>query len=246
MYEEILIQNGFSKKEAKVYLATLEYGEATISMIARKTKIERPTVYDIAEDLKKRGIILFQNKKGIKHISALSPQILFERFKDNFKRAESIFPDLINMAFHSPIKPKTRFYEGLEGIKEVLQEFSYSKEDTFIFTDYETMPTEMKRFLWEKIIPERKHKKSFAHLLVPANKSNELEMKKDDMRFAEHRLVRFPLGQLNPMELSLFGKSTVAFISYSKKEMFAFVIDSPGIYQALKNIFWFVWENSKK
>ena len=42
MYENILIQNGFTPKEAKVYLSILEYGQATMSMIARKTNLKRP------------------------------------------------------------------------------------------------------------------------------------------------------------------------------------------------------------
>lgn len=245
MIEKILIKNGFSTKEARVYLAILEYGESTASMISKKAKVERSTVYDVVSDLKNKGLVFVQDKKSVRHFSALSPEILIERFRDNLKRAESIMPDLISMAYSSPIKPRTKFYEGINGLKQVLRDFSHSNENSYLFTDYKKMPEELRDFLWEEVIPERKKRDSFARLIVPNNKANREESKKDKARFGEHRMVEFPISEVNPLELSLYGTSTVAFISYSKNEMFAFTINSLAIHSVLKNIFWLIWNNTR-
>ena len=44
----------FSDKEARVYLALLELGEAPVQKIAEKAKVNRATTYVILESLKKK------------------------------------------------------------------------------------------------------------------------------------------------------------------------------------------------
>ncbi|MBD3331102.1 hypothetical protein GF354_06300 [Candidatus Peregrinibacteria bacterium] len=240
MYKEILTQNGFTSKEAKVYLSVLEIGEATMSMIARKTKLARPTVYDIVYDLQKKGVLFINQKKGLKYVSALAPRILIDRFKHAFTKAESILPDLLELAYKSPLKPRIKFYEGIEGLKEILKEFSYSREDTYLFTDYKTMPPELNQYIHDEIIPERIKQKSFAHLVVPNNEINLKIQSLDKKTFREHRLVNFPMQNMNPLEILLF-ENKIAFLSYNKDEMFGLLIDSPSIYKTLKNIFLLIW-----
>jgi HTH-type transcriptional regulator, sugar sensing transcriptional regulator len=244
MYEQILIQNGLLPKEAKVYLAVLEIGEATMSMISRNAKIERPTVYDIVHELQTKGIVFVNKKKGIKYVSAVSPRILIDRFKDSFGKAEAILPDLLNIAYKSPLKPRIKFYEGLNGLKEILKEFSFAEEETYLFTDYQLMPKELYDFILDEIIPERiKREKNFARILVPDNEQNRKVKSEDKERFTEHRIVTFPLQQTNPLEIILF-EDKIGFLSYTKDEMFGLIIDSAVIHQTLKNIFFLVWNVS--
>lgn len=242
-YEEILRQNGLPEKEAKVYLAVLEIGEATMSTISRRAKLERPTVYDIVHELQTKGMVFINTNKGIKYVAAISPRILIDRFKDSYGKAEAILPDLLNMAYKSPLKPRIKFYEGLNGLKEILKEFSYSKEETYLFTDYQLMPKELYDYILEEIIPERKKRKNFARLLVPDNEQNRKVKAEDQKRYTEHKLVTFPLQQINPLELLLF-ENKIGFLSYTKDEMFGLLIDSPAIYQTLKNIFLLIWKVS--
>lgn len=57
MVQELLKQLGLSDKEARVYLAVLGQGKATPAEIARVTKINRSTVYNIARELAEKGVI---------------------------------------------------------------------------------------------------------------------------------------------------------------------------------------------
>ncbi|MBU1627407.1 helix-turn-helix domain-containing protein, partial [bacterium] len=56
MLDKILQDNGFSEKEAKIYLATLELSNAPASSIARRVKENRVTVYSVLKNLVKRGM----------------------------------------------------------------------------------------------------------------------------------------------------------------------------------------------
>ena len=213
-----------------------------MSTIARRANIERPTVYDVVADLSKKGILFISTKKGLKQVSAVSPKILIDRFKDSFQKAETILPDLINMAFSSPLKPRIKFYEGMQGFKDILKEFSYSDTDTHIFTDYKLMPDELQKYIWDEIVPERKRRNSRSHLIVPDSETNRIEKQKDIERYSEHRLIKFPLTQENPLELLLW-EGRIGFLSYSKNEMFGLVLDSEAIYQTIKNIFLALWNS---
>lgn len=217
-----------------------------MSMIARKAKIERPTVYDIVNELQTKGLVFINTRKAVKYVSAISPRILIDRFKDSFKRAEAILPDLINMAYKSPIKPRIKFHDGMQGLKDILKEFSLAQEETYLFTDYKLMPDELQKYILSEIIPERLlGKKNFARLIVPDNEENRKVKSQDKERYTEHKLINFPFRQINPLELILF-ENKVGFLSYTKDEMFGLTIDSVAIYQTLKNIFFLVWGTIKE
>lgn len=244
MLEVVLTENGFTDKEAKIYLAVLEAGETLISRVAAKTLLKRTTVYSIVDDLQKRGIVTIQKRRGLQFVSALPPQILVDRFKRAASMASDALPQLVEMAYASPLKPRIRFYEGMEGMKQVLREFTYSDPE-MVFTDYEKMPPEMFSFIRKELVPYRRKKKKFVRLIAPDNAVNRRVQQEDnaDLHYAEHRLVRFPVPASNPIEFLLYG-SKIGVLSFTKDESFGMIIDSPAIHNTLKNLFLLVWDNA--
>lgn len=57
MIQQLLKQLGFSEKEISVYIAVLQKGKVAPSEVAKITGINRTTVYSVAQELKKRGVI---------------------------------------------------------------------------------------------------------------------------------------------------------------------------------------------
>jgi len=57
MIEELLKNLGFSDKETQVYLAVLKYGRIQPAALASALGINRTTVYSIAKELVKRGVV---------------------------------------------------------------------------------------------------------------------------------------------------------------------------------------------
>ncbi len=245
MIDQVLCQNGFTKKEANIYLAVLEAGETTVGRIATKTRIKRSTVYTILEGLIYRGLLSEQSQKGIKRISALPPQVLIERFRNAVAQAENVLPTLLEIAYSSPLKPRLRFLEGIEGIKEVILEVNTIpyQEPGMIFTDYANMPKEVFNLI-RQTVKNRQASKNFLHILVPRNSRNlEVQTEEKDLHYAEHRIANFPTKTF-PLELTLFDSSKVGFLSFEKNEYFGVIIDSKAIYMMLKNLFLMVWEST--
>lgn len=243
MFEKILEQNGMNEKEAKLYIVVLEAGEIPLGRAAQKAKLKRSTVYSLVEGLKKKGVLSTLKKNGIVHVSALSPRLLIERFEESAARAKSVLPSLLDLAYASPIKPRIRFYEGIEGIKQLLFEAASSGQDYIGFIDYTLMPKEVYRHILTKVRVAREKSGIWLRLLMPDNPTNR-RINAEYKMHVEHRLVSFP-SHKNHIEILLYEDSKVGFLSFVKGEMFAVVLDSSAIHQTLKDLFFLIWEGAR-
>lgn len=242
--KDVLIKNGFSEKEAKIYLVILSMGELPYSQVATKSGIKRTTVYPVIESLEKKAVITTLKKKGIRYASALNPQILVNRFKQSAELAENMLPQLIDMAFESPLKPRIRFYDGVDGMKDILLELAHDKGETMGFTDYTHMPAELFTYIRKEVIPMRKERKNFARLICPNTKKNQRIKNDDPGIYTEHRLLDFLSQKDLYIELLLFGGSKVSVTSFKKQEIFGFILDSQAAYDILSSLFEVMWHQS--
>jgi len=70
---------GIRGYEARAYLALIELGEATATMVASKAKIPRPRIYDVLTSLSKKGLVEVKiGRPRIYH--ALSPEIALNQY----------------------------------------------------------------------------------------------------------------------------------------------------------------------
>ena len=116
---ESLQKIGLSKKESKIYLSLLSLGSASVSDIADKDEIKRPTTYLILDELRKKGLVLKipHAKKTI--FQAKRPDELYEQAVSNINSFERALPKLLSI--NQPSKTtKTFYYEGMEGMKEAI------------------------------------------------------------------------------------------------------------------------------
>lgn len=243
MFEQILTENGFSPKEAALYLAVLEAGETTLASAAEKAHLKRSTVYSLAEEMRQRGLLAETKRRGITYISVLSPRLLIERFEHTAETAKGILPQLMDLAYSSPVKPRIRFYDGLDGLQEILFDAACCKEDYIGFTDYDLMPKEMYRFIRKKIAPQREKDRIRLRLIIPENETNR-RIRREYQHQVEHRLVQFP-SRRNHIEILLYRENKIGFMSFVPGEMFGVVIDSEGIYVTLRDLFTLIWNQAE-
>jgi sugar-specific transcriptional regulator TrmB len=131
------LQNiGLSEKEARVYLAALELGQASVQQIAIKSGVIRATAYIILDSLLKKGMVssFEQGKKTF--FVASSPESLLANFaikKKEIDEKEKFFntllPDLKLIYNRQEDKPVIKFFEGKQGSLQCIQEF-FSNIDT--------------------------------------------------------------------------------------------------------------------
>jgi HTH-type transcriptional regulator, sugar sensing transcriptional regulator len=126
---------GLSDKEAKVYLALLHLGPASVLEVAAKAGINRPTTYVQIETLKKQGLVSSQTKGKKQLFIAESPSQLEHILDKEEKEIEvkkddlqKILPDLTTIFNLGEEKPQVRYFEGKEGLLAMQEEFLKVKE----------------------------------------------------------------------------------------------------------------------
>jgi sugar-specific transcriptional regulator TrmB len=138
-----LLSVGFSEKEALVYLALLELGKRSVSPIARKSAINRTTVYDILDSLVSKGVVSVSGKEPLQEYVAESPDKILDFVKaeiikkqNELKQAEEIIPQLKSLHNVSD-RPQVRFYEGVKGLQEVYEDSLTSNETIRAYANVE-------------------------------------------------------------------------------------------------------------
>ena len=113
---------GLSEKQAKIYLALLELGQATVQSLARRAKINRPTAYVILEELLKEKLV-FSAPAGKKvYYRAAAPESLADWLKakkreltDKTQELRSAVKD-IKARYEPGARAIVRYFEGKEGL----------------------------------------------------------------------------------------------------------------------------------
>lgn len=97
-----LIYLGFSEKEARVYLASLESGSASVADIAERAGVKRSTAYVMLKSLAARGLVGPAENGKKSDVCALHPQRVLEMIEEEKKAVEMkhglftmILPDLL-------------------------------------------------------------------------------------------------------------------------------------------------------
>lgn len=127
---EYLCEIGLNEKEAAVYLALLQYDNASIIDIASKTKIKRSTTYTVIESLMKKGLVSETTVGKKTRYQAEAPERLetfVERQKieleEHSKRLKDIIPQIKSVQRESGEKPLVKYLEGKDGVMTSLEEF---------------------------------------------------------------------------------------------------------------------------
>jgi sugar-specific transcriptional regulator TrmB len=111
---QLLIQIGFTKTQAKIYLTLLKLGEANGRILCKNTNVPRPVVYRTLDELQKKGLVEKEITTPYKFIATPPKQGL---------------QILMNQQLQQHIETRERIEEFLRKIqnyrKEILQEQEY-------------------------------------------------------------------------------------------------------------------------
>jgi len=132
---------GLSEKEAKVYLALLELGMATVHKIAEASSLNRSSTYVILGSLKRKSLVsdTGDNQEGTLKYAAAAPNIFTQSlesslFRDQIKlnQARKIIPDLMGLHNRAKQKPKIQLFEGKDGLISALEDSLNNNKEKLI------------------------------------------------------------------------------------------------------------------
>ena len=250
--EEELQKLGLKEAEAKVYLALLELGPATVTEITRKAGITRTLGYHTLEKLGWYGLVnrVSGKEKKITY-TAQHPQRLlqFVKSKKNLweKRtasAENFLPKLLSI-YRVAEKPVIKYQEGISGLQNIYSETLDSKTEILSILDAESWDTKEMRGWANEYIQERSRRKIHERVLMLDTKIARVWMKnyQGSSKYTQHKWIN--LDELPGIldfggELNVYENKVV--MALFKPNKIGISIESTALTTLLKALFELAWK----
>jgi len=238
-----LIHLGLSTEEAKTYIAILELGGSYASNIARKAGINRATCYHTLNNLKKKGFINSFNKGKILWFNAEPPQVIANIQEEKFTKAKELIPQLLSIANTSALKPKIRFYEGIEGVKIIFEDILTTKDELLGYTNIKTLGALFKDY-FKNYCQQKIEKGIKTRNISPATENatdiiNQFYPPNYDKNLVEILLVNNEEFYFEN-DISIY-ENKVAVVSLNPDEVMGLIIESPTLAKSMRSIFNLAW-----
>lgn len=118
---EALQTIGLSDKQAAVYMALLQLGRGSAYSVALKSGLKKPTTYVILDELIEKGLVSRVPRVRKQLYVAHSPQEAFGIAEEKLHMAKEKLPELLALTKGEETKVNTLYFEGVEGIKQLLE-----------------------------------------------------------------------------------------------------------------------------
>jgi len=239
---DVLQSLGMTQRQQAIYLAALELGESLQVPLAKKAKIKRTTLRELLPDLLNRGILQQKIVGKRKLVVASDPRELVLDLEEKTKQAKEALPQLLAMQNILTNKPEIRFFEGIEGLKQVYQLTLDLGLTMYCFVNTEQMYPELRQWLAEYYIPEKLRRKIWIYNIMTAGEESKSLMPEHGYR--ENKYIpkeQYPFE----MEIVTFG-DYVTFHHFRKtEEPSGIIIKSKAAAETMLSIHKLIWNNIK-
>lgn len=234
----VLTNIGLSKKEAAIYLANLELGPALASEIAKKSKLNRVTTYDILEKLITEGLVHLKTVKNVKTFTATEPDELRLEVRKHYTDFKEALPELRRIQGKTS-HPHIRYYEGLEAVKKIYTDTLTSKTEILNYANSKSI-----REFWpnydKDYVAARVKAQIYLRGIAPLDEYGNKVARQNERMYREIRLVQAgPYSFTN--EINIYDDK-VGIVSFSKNTIMGMIIESEEVANTQRAIFMMAWE----
>lgn len=244
MFEK-LVEFGLSEKEAKVYLALMELGEASVTDIARRARVTRTNTYHLLGALSSYGLVIGEQGDSKTMFVAQRPEKLlaFVREKMNkaansYREAESLMPEFKSLYRDPEQKTKIKYFDGVEGIMAVYDDTLTAKSKILSYSTSEDRDSVLPGFFndyYEKKAEKGIETESF---VSESGLTKEQKMLLGEYKISAHMLPeRFAISS----EINIYDNK-VAVVSL--KEKTGFIVEGKEVADAFKKMFVLAYERA--
>ncbi len=228
-----------------IYLSLLTEGQATARTLAARTGMTRPSVYDQLKSLIALNLVVELDIDGKAEFAAADIKYLDALLEDKIDRLEQsraflseALPSLID-SLHT-VTPKVRFFEGEEGVKQLLKDIMWHDKSTLQVLWPADKMNQVFDNLFLKWFDERRLKRQ---LTIESLWVSDTKNISDTLFTAGTHDARRVLKKNISMGTIIYD-SKVAFIS-SHAEAFGFIVESNEFAQSEREKFGALWQLAK-
>ena len=246
--EKKLKDIGLEHKEIIVYSTILELGEAVVSEIAKKSKVERVNTYGVLMRLKDKGLVSESQRSGKKVFIAGNPTQLATLAEQKFLTIKDALPELMSVYNLVSDKPKIQFFEGIDGLLSIYDDIILTclnlpieKREILEFATADSAfglaNTRQQELIFRFIRRRVKNKIKISWMSADTPYAREFA-KKDKEQLRTSRLVdpaKFPLKT----EVDIYGDKMALF--GSKEHPLGVIIEHKEMAETQRQIFELAW-----
>lgn len=249
VYEQFLIQIGLTKEQANVYEVLVAGGLIPARSITQKTGIKRGMVYKVLDQLIEMGLI--EKKDDISKIALFFPthpnnlKKILEKREQEIKSVEISLNSVINKLSSDfnliSGKPNVQFFEGMEGMKKVLEDSLSAQTEIYSYADIEAIQKYIPDINADYVKKREKFniKKKAILLDTPFARTFLKDYYKNVTDLRLIKTVASPFQTIMQMY-----DNKVSYITLSEKEMIGVIIEDKHISTMHKDLFEHTWENT--
>lgn len=235
---KVLGSAGFTEKEARVYVALLMLGAGTVQQVAKLSGLKRPIIYVVLEGLIQRGYASALPGKKVHTFQAVDASVVLRKMQASVGNLTQYLPIFRTLGNRGKSRPKISYLDTKEQILNVYEEINHNPTPLFI-TSYTRLnahfPGVVKQ--WVKGIEKGAYRLRGTHI-VPDNE-DELELVQGFKKVGQRVRVWSALRGVK-MDLSIYGNKIA--VTNLGEELFAVVIESEDIANALRPLFDAAWK----
>jgi len=234
---------GLSEVEGKVYIALLELGGGYVSAVARIAKLPRVNCYHTLEKLIEKGLVNYLTKDKVRYYSPEPPQKIVNLLEGRTQYARKMLPELLSITNTLALKPKIKYYEGMEGVKNIMEDTLTAKKELLGYSNLQGVHELFGDFV--KSYGAKKMKNNIkTRLICPSSKEAFDYVKKSYPKDFPPDLIEILF--VNPREFWFENEiviydDKVAVISLNKDELNGMIFESPVYARSQRAIFNLAW-----
>ncbi|MFZ2886196.1 MAG: helix-turn-helix domain-containing protein [Minisyncoccia bacterium] len=243
-----LEETGLTKDQAALYDTLLRSGPLTARKATTASGVGRTLGYVVLDQLMTLGLVSKTEGKGsVTLFSPLHPNALQGRIESSKKQAQrsavalqEALPGLASAFNLSVGRPGIRFFEGKEGLKEVLNDSLLSKTEIRAYVDNESI---------RQYIPDlnASYVKSRARLgikrlnIATDTQENRFAIEGFLPKLTEWRLVPWEASPINTIVQMYDGK--ISYFTLGTEHLIGIIITDPHIYEFHRRQFDYLWNS---
>lgn len=238
---KLISRTNLNDSQAKVYLASLQLGQAPVSEIAQLAGLKRATTYLILARLKEMGFVnqAPESKKIV--YTGIDPNALATELERTSRDFREMLPYLRSMQKKAR-KPQVTHYTGLTGSQKAMQQIRRPKEARYATSIKEAIrhiPDEVER--WKKTYADGKARPGGRHILTQS--AADRAYGTAIIRAGQH--VRY-LSSRKSLDMDFALVDDKVYLTAFDEEIQVTVIESAPLYRSLCTFFDLVWEKTRK
>lgn len=235
---------GLKEKDVAVYTTVLQLGSAPLRRIAEEAKLNRGTTYDALNHLREVGLVSYVDAKRHRYFTAEDPQKLRGlatrrevALAEARQNIEAVVPQLRALAHESSHHPAVRYYEGVGGMRDILEDVLYTSErlEEKLYRAYSSSSIrDLIAAAWPRYNTTRKNRSVHVRAISmgPGGTTHGMD---------ERRWLNKTASA--PTYIFIYGKKTAYVATDEQQHLFGVIIDDASIATTQQMIFDTLWEN---